>query len=127
MELSSNSLKDGNGTIVFTEFHEHPEGGDRGGTLQEDHTFSFSDNGETVVHEWGHDYPGEASDFGLDEWLVDVLDTQEDAEYFVEREVERLKKQLAETETVLTALQAAKNYKDEGGYEFDPEDEEDED
>lgn len=122
MDLS-NQLKKNGGCFTFTEYHEHPDGGDRGGTLQETHNFVFSDG--LLSHEWSHDYPGEAEDFGLDECCVCVLKTQDDAVSFVEEEVSRLQQQLADAEAVLEATRKATTYEDLGGYEFDVDEDED--
>lgn len=111
----------------FTETHEHPEGGDRGGFAPETHSFSF-ENGEAV-----HDYDLDCNDggpgsFGLDEMTLQRLTTREDAIGFVKEEVRAAKAKLEEAEECLQKLMEATTYKDNAdyfGYEEDEEDMED--
>lgn len=110
----------------FTENHEHPEGGDRGGYAPETHTFRVHQNG--LVE---HDYSLDCSDggpggFGLDNDTLSRLGTREEALGFVEQEIESFRAKLAYAEDCKAKLLAANEYKDVAdywGYEKDEDDE----
>ncbi len=112
----------------FTETHEHPEGGDRGGYAPETHSFSFEKR--KASHDYNLDCPdGGPGCFGLDEGTLQRLTTKEDALDFVDGELAGLRQRLAEAEECRRLLVEATSYEDKAdywGYE-DEEDDEEED
>jgi hypothetical protein len=110
----------------FTETHEHPEGGDRGGFAPETHFFLFEDGKAT------HKYSLDCNDsgpggFGLDESTLQRLTTREDALGFVSAEVKSLRQKLAEAEECERLLREAKSYEDAADYSDYEDEDEDED
>ncbi len=100
----------------FTENHEHPEGGDRGGYAPETHSFTIMEDGAIV-----HDYAIECGDggprcFGFDNSTLDRLTTKEDALHFVREEIRQCKQKLVEAEECEKILLAATVYRDEAEY-----------
>ncbi len=111
----------------FTETHEHPEGGDRGGYAQETHTFKVFADGRVE-----HDYQLDCNDsgpggFGLDSGTLERLPTKEDALAFLEAELGQLRSRLTELQELRYKLETATSYADEADYSAYEEDEEDDD
>jgi hypothetical protein len=101
----------------FTETHEHPEGGDRGGYAQETHTFCVFADGRVE-----HDYTLDCNDsgpggFGLDEGTLERLSTKEDALGFVDAELAVVRTRLKELEDLRKNLEVAANYIDTADYD----------
>lgn len=110
----------------FTETHEHPEGGDRGGYGNETHTFGFI-NG-AAYHNYDLDVGDDPGSFGLDESTLERLTTKEDAIHFVANEIAELETKLREAQECKKRLEEATSYMDRAEYRgYDEEDEDDDD
>lgn len=115
-------------TTAFTETHEHPDGGDRGGFAPETHTFKVFADG--LVE---HDYQLDCNDsgpggFGLDNDTLERLPTKEDALAFLEAELGQLRSRLTELQELRYKLETATSYTDKADYSvYDEEDEEEDD
>lgn len=103
-------------TYDFTETHEHPEGGDRGGYAPETHTFRVFANGR-VEHDYSLDCnDGDPGCFGLDEGTLERLSTKEDALCFVNAKLAEVRERLQELETLQQKLEATADYVDSAEY-----------